>query len=167
MSHRLHVGETSEQIYDCVLATPDGARDKLLDEWLMYHDGMFAGPWKIRIGNATLWQEVEPVIAEVLASVGNTYPDDVWAFYCGEDSIEHPTAEELRVWIHKANAPHQARSGSEAVRSDDLLACLDVLQRLTDRCGMVLRGVAEQTELFGLVDEAKAMLKANNAEKGS
>ncbi len=47
------------------------------------------------------------------------------------------------------------------VRPEPLLAALDILQRLTDRCGMLLRGVAEQTELFGLVDEAKEVLKAN------
>lgn len=52
-------------------------------------------------------------------------------------------------------------SGGEAVRPDDFLACLNMLQRLTDRCGMVLRGVAEQIELFGLVDEAKELLKDN------
>lgn len=47
------------------------------------------------------------------------------------------------------------------VSSDALLACMDMLHRLTDRCGMIMRGVAEQTELFGLVDEAKEILKPN------
>lgn len=99
MSQRLHIGDTEELIYDCVLDTPDGARDKLMAEWLMCGGGVYIGPWKISIANIPLWEKVEPVVAEVLTAAGWMYPDDVSAFYVRDESIEHPTAEELRVWL--------------------------------------------------------------------
>jgi hypothetical protein len=53
------------------------------------------------------------------------------------------------------------RDATVASPSTGLSAVVDMLQQLTDRTAMVLRGVAEQTELHGLVDEAREVLKAN------
>ena len=101
MSQRLHVGATNEQFYDCVLTSPDGARDRLLNEWMKYTGGMFVGPWKIRIGDIALFEQVEPVIAELLTDVGKVYPDDICCFYLSVFTIEHPTADELRAWLER------------------------------------------------------------------
>ena len=99
MSQRLHIGATSKEFYDCVLTSADGAKLRLLDEWLMYDNGFYWTPFKIRIGDMELWQEVEPVVSAVVTGVGLSYPDDVWMFYHGKDHIEHPSAEELKMWI--------------------------------------------------------------------
>lgn len=73
MSQRLHIGITNEKFYDCILITLDNARNKLLNEWLMYSHGNYLGPFKIRIGDIVLWKQVEPVIVEVLITTGNIY----------------------------------------------------------------------------------------------
>ncbi len=107
MSQRLYIGATEEgELYDCVLTAIDGAREKLIEDWLnvIWLDSgevFFFGPWKIRIGDMELWKKVEPIVAEVFADAEKKYPDDVWAFYYHSDRIEHPTADELNEWIDK------------------------------------------------------------------
>jgi len=99
MSQRLHIGATAEEFYDCVLEEADGAEEKLLCDWLFYRSGLYLGPWKIRIGDLSLWRRIAPIIAKVLRGVGHKYPDDVWFFYYGKNEIEHPTAKQLRAFL--------------------------------------------------------------------
>lgn len=94
MSNRLHVGRTDDPLYDCVIDGVFGAREKLLAEF------MRASPYKIRIGDMRLFEEVQAVIAAVFTECGRTYPDDVWAFYVGDQSIQHPTQGELDEWLY-------------------------------------------------------------------
>lgn len=99
MSQRLHIGNTSETFYDCVLMDRHDAPQKLLSEWLAYEKGALLGPWKIRIGDIDLFRSLEPLIVAAFRNVGKEYPDDVWAFYLEDSVIEHPSAEELMIWI--------------------------------------------------------------------
>jgi len=99
MSQRLHIGKTSETFYDCVLVSEFDASQKLLLEWLAYSEGWYLSPFKIRISDVGLFRQLEPLISAVLEKIGKQYPDDVWTFYLGDASIEHPTAEELLVWL--------------------------------------------------------------------
>ena len=94
MSNRLHVGRTDDPLYDCVIDGIDDAREKLVCDFL------YASPYKIRIGDMRLFEEVQPIIAAVFAECGRQYPDDVWAFYAGERSIQHPTQAELDEWLY-------------------------------------------------------------------
>lgn len=90
MSQRLHVGATDDPVYEAVIASEADATADRMAGWLC------AGPWKIRISDLDLWRKVEPAIAELFPGV---FPNDVWAFYMGERSIQHPTAAELREWL--------------------------------------------------------------------
>lgn len=92
MSNRLHIGPSDDPIYDCVLTSLDGAKEKLAEEW------MYASPYKVRIGDMALFKAAQPVLADVFADYGREWPDDVWAFYRGEERIEHPTQSELDAW---------------------------------------------------------------------
>jgi hypothetical protein len=93
MSQRLHVGATDSPAYEAVVASEADATKDRLFRWLC------AGPWKIRIGDINLWNKVEPAIADLFPGL---FPDDVWAFYIGDRSIQHPTAVELREWLDVA-----------------------------------------------------------------
>ena len=99
MSQRLHIGNTKDEFYDCVLESADGAEEKLRADWLAMGNGFYLGPWKIRIGDKNLFKEIEPIIAGIFEELGKEYPDDVWAFYDGERNLEHPTREELGAWL--------------------------------------------------------------------
>ncbi|MCE5324897.1 MAG: hypothetical protein LLG01_00635 [Planctomycetaceae bacterium] len=101
MSQRLYVGRPPDDGYDCILTGTEGAREKLRSEWLCMFEGFYAGPFKIRIGDLTLFAELKQVIADVLESVGRVFPDDVWVFYCGDSCIEHPTEHELSTWLDR------------------------------------------------------------------
>lgn len=109
MSQRLHIGKTTKTYYDCVLEDEHGAEEKLKRDWLMCGGGMFVGPWKIRIGDIELWSRVEPVIAQVFAELGEKYPENVWAFYRDDRSLEHPSKDELREWLFRPNDRTQVR----------------------------------------------------------
>lgn len=95
MSERLHVGQTDDPVYDCVLASMDGAKSKLV-EWAMHF------PLKVRIGDAALFSQAQPVLAEAMQECGRTWPDDVWFFYRGDEKLEHPTQAELDAWCATA-----------------------------------------------------------------
>ena len=99
MSQRLHIGNTKEDFYDCVLESADGAEEKLREDWLAMGNGVCLGPWKIRIGDKNLLKEIESTIAGIFAELGKEYPNDVCCFYDGERSLEHPTREELDAWL--------------------------------------------------------------------
>jgi protein-tyrosine phosphatase len=75
--------------------------DRILSEWLGYNpnNGIFLGPWKIRISDIELFKTVEFVIKHTLETVGKKYPDDIACFYIGEKSIWHPTEDELKRFI--------------------------------------------------------------------
>ena len=94
MSNRLYVGRTDDPLYDCVIDETVDAREKLISDF------MYASPYKIRIGDMRLFEEVQPIIASVFEECGREYPDDVWAFYVGERSIQHPTQAELDEWLY-------------------------------------------------------------------
>lgn len=99
MSQRLHIGQTDNKTYDCVLSSEHDVRSKLRKDWLCCEYKMFIGPWKIFIGDVVLFRAVEPVIASTLAEIGTTYPDDIWVFVCDSRTIEHPTQAELDAWL--------------------------------------------------------------------
>jgi hypothetical protein len=99
MSQRLYIGVTEDDSYECVLESAAGAEEKLRKDWMSICGGFFLGPLKIRIGDKNLFLEIEPVIAGILAELGQEYPDSIWSFYYGERSIEHPTKTELEDWI--------------------------------------------------------------------
>jgi hypothetical protein len=90
MSQRLHIGPTDNSVYDVVIASEADATEEHMAEWL------YGSPHKIRIGDLALWDKVSPVIAELFPGI---FPDDVWYFYIGERSIDHPTARELADWL--------------------------------------------------------------------
>ena len=90
MSQRLHVGATDDPVYDAVIVSEADATEERLSDWL------YSGPWKIRIADLELYRKVEPSIAEWFPGL---FPNDVWAFYMGDRSIQHPTALELSEWL--------------------------------------------------------------------
>lgn len=81
MSQRLHVGKTEKNHYDCVIASTEGAREKLLSDWLCFSNGYFLSPWKIAIKDDRLWLEIESIVKEVITEVNRKYPDDVTSIY--------------------------------------------------------------------------------------
>ena len=99
MSQRLHIGKTENGIYDCVLVGNKDAYEKLISEWFTLRDGIFAGPWKIRIGDTKLFNKLEPTLENVFRRFGKQYPDDIWVVYQDERSIEHPTKDEFKKWL--------------------------------------------------------------------
>lgn len=99
MSQRLHIGSTSEYFYDCVIDSPDVTEESVRREWMELSSGGCLGPWKIRIGDKTLYREIEPVLESVFASIDKEYPDDVWVFYESDRKIEHPTRFQLDQWL--------------------------------------------------------------------
>jgi len=90
MSERLHIGATEDPTYDAVIASEADASEDRMTSWLC------GGPWKIRIGDVDLWEKVAPAIAALFPGL---FPNDVWAFYMGDRSIQHPTAAELSEWV--------------------------------------------------------------------
>ena len=99
MSQRLCIGPPPfENYYDLVIESSDDS-EQLVSEWLMSQGRIYFGPWKIRLVDLDLWEQVKGDVAEVLVSRGNSFPDCVWYFYHNEDCIEHPTGEELEAWI--------------------------------------------------------------------
>ncbi len=99
MSQRLHIGKTSEAYFDCVLEDENGAREKLLKDWMGSGAGLLLGGWKIRIGDLALWRRLEPQIEGIFSEIGEQYPEAISAFYRGDRSIENPTADQLRAWL--------------------------------------------------------------------
>lgn len=96
MSYRLHIGAIEETGgYDCVIESADTCRERL-DEFLSR-----SGPWKIRIGDVKLFREIEPILREQFNENVGQYPDDIWSFYHGDQSIVHPTQKELDEWLLK------------------------------------------------------------------
>jgi len=92
MSQRLHVGKTSEKVYDFSIDSIDGISNEI-EDW------SFSGLWKISIGDVDLFSMVDPFLSIAFSNGGLSYPDDVWFFYLGEKSIEHPTRSELDAFI--------------------------------------------------------------------
>jgi hypothetical protein len=92
MSQRLHVGKTSEKVYDFVIDSIDGIPNEI-EDW------SFSGLWKISIGEADLFRIVDPFLSLAFSNGGLSYPDDVWFFYFGERSIEHPNIKELKDFL--------------------------------------------------------------------
>lgn len=103
MSQRLHIGSTSDGGYDCVCTSVEGAREKLIAEWLWLHEGFYAGPFKIRIGDMALFRALEPVLIELFERLGELYPDNVWTFSRGRSVIEHPSRAELDEWLKESD----------------------------------------------------------------
>lgn len=99
MSQRLHIGETTDDTYDCVVIDDRDIYNKLLSEWLLYSNGMYLGPFKIRIENVILFKKIEPEIKRLFNNIGQNYPEDIWFIYKGKNSIEHPTEKELNDFI--------------------------------------------------------------------
>lgn len=97
MSQNLHIGETKETFYDCVLVNNQNVREKLIKEWVFY--GITPGPLKIRITDWGLWDQVKGVIAELISDINKQWPNNVWMFYYKDKEIEHPTIDELEEWI--------------------------------------------------------------------
>jgi hypothetical protein len=90
MSERLHIGATDDALYDVVISCESDATEENMADWL------YGSPRKIRIADIGLWDKVSAVIAEL--SIGR-FPEDVWAFYMGDRTIQYPTAEELADWV--------------------------------------------------------------------
>jgi len=99
MSQRLHIGETDGGIYDCVITDAYNLRAKLEAEWLALADGLYCGPWKVRIGDKRLYRAIEPTIEGLFVSLGRQYPDEVSAIYDGESRIENPTRADLDAFL--------------------------------------------------------------------
>lgn len=102
MSQRLHVGKTDSDFYDCVISSPLLAGEKLKNEWFRMNTriGVYYGPWKIIIGDMELFHKIEADIALLFQKLGMEYPDAVWMFFQdNKPPIEHPTREELDVWL--------------------------------------------------------------------
>ena len=96
MSQRLHIGETKEKFYDCVLTTERDAGNALWYEWLAYDKEGFLGPWKIRIKDVELFKAVQPRIEQIFTKLGLAYPDSIWMFYFEDGSeLIHPSNEQL------------------------------------------------------------------------
>ncbi len=90
MSQRLHIGPTDDPVYDAVIATEADATEERMADWLCN------GPWAIRVGDLELYRKVEPSIAELFPG---HFPNDVWKFFMGDRTIQHPTAMELTDWL--------------------------------------------------------------------
>jgi len=103
MSQRLHVGKTKESFYVCVIEDESDVYNKLLSEFFCKHNGVFLGPWKIRIGDINLFKKIEFLLSKAFDSVGKKYPDDVWVFYQEDKYLVHPTKKELAKWINVQN----------------------------------------------------------------
>ena len=100
MSQRLHIGKTEESsVYDCILEDSRDAKKKILSEWVCLKNSIFFGPWKIRISDTELFDELQPMLVDLFKSLGKQYPDDVWAFYQDNRIIEHPTKRKLSNWV--------------------------------------------------------------------
>ena len=99
MSQRLHIGETSDQFYDCVVVSQNGIKDKLRTEWFAARNGYYFGPWKIFIGDKELFCKIQPEIKRFFISFKLKYPDDIWKFFYDGKNIEHPTKTELDAWL--------------------------------------------------------------------
>ncbi len=94
MSDRIHIGFTEEEWYDCVVADSWGAYDKLMAA------GM-AGPFKIRISNVRLWQQVEPQVQEYFEDIGREYPEGISRFYINRFFVSCPTPQELATFVEE------------------------------------------------------------------
>ena len=102
MSQRLYVGDCSDEEaawYDCVVQSADVTAEWLRQHWLSYRDGHYLGPFKIVIGDLNLFHQITSTLETTLSELGHAYPDDVWAFYYAERSLEHPTKKELCAWL--------------------------------------------------------------------
>jgi hypothetical protein len=112
MSERLLIGHgPHESSYDCILTAVDGAREKLLKQWVCLHaDGYSAGPLRVFIMDVETWHDVAADVEAAVVATGRKYPDDVWMFSIRNDAedrhsmIEHPTAHELRLWLEAFTA---------------------------------------------------------------
>lgn len=81
MSQRLCIGLTDKTHYDCVLTTPEKAIEKLLSEWLcLSPDGWFLSPWKVNITDEQLFNELEPILEQIVEGLGKEYPEDITFF---------------------------------------------------------------------------------------
>lgn len=99
MSQRLYVGETDSKVYDCVISSPGGARERLVSEWMGASGGCHVGPWQVFIGNLPLFCLLCPVFEDVFASLGHVFPTDVYAFHYAGRSLEHPSRDDLLRWL--------------------------------------------------------------------
>lgn len=97
MSQRLYIGKTDKTYYDYVLENTNGALDKLVNEWLA-----LGGPYKIIVGDESLFAQVDPIIADAIWNeAGRLYPESVTIFYANDDQntllgfpIEYTQADE-------------------------------------------------------------------------
>ncbi len=53
------------------------------------------GPWKIRVADLEAYLKVEPILMGMFKYFDHIYPDEVWTFYRGDKTIDHPTEREL------------------------------------------------------------------------
>lgn len=109
MSQRLLVTKDmnvtpENSVYDAVIHRPDEDIKKIIHNDLFKYseNGQFyLGPWKIRIVDIELFLLVQDSIREAFKSLHINFPEDVWCFYCGDNSIEHPNQKELDVFLNQ------------------------------------------------------------------
>jgi len=118
MSQYLCIGHDVNGGYDCVLTSMNGARETMRSKWLCCKDKIYLRPFKITIVDPDLFRRIESVIAEVLQSVGEQYPDDVRSFYYQGRTIEHPTQQDLSRWLEDGMEINELRWRGVALHVD-------------------------------------------------
>lgn len=95
MSDRLHIGRTDDPtVYDAVIDDLFDAKQKAAR-----FAGM-PGPLKITIGDARLFEEVDPILESAFRDRGHDYPRVVSSFWSGGRRIGTPTRSELDEWLY-------------------------------------------------------------------
>jgi len=104
MSQRLHIGDSEDKIYDCIITGANGVREKLLEEWLCLSGGMFFGPLRIWVSDVDLFEKIQPAFTQVFETVGKPYPGYIWDINIKGNTIEHPTIDELNKFVQMVKA---------------------------------------------------------------